>query len=410
MNKTQYRLWLLYDFANSLALVNVSFYFSLWLVSDHGMSDFWVSIAMALSTIMLFLVLPFFGGLSDRLGKRVPFLRLFSLLAIFSLGLLGWLTLNVPFTREVGFSVVLLFFFFQFFFQGALAFYNAFIRDFAQGKNLEKISGMGMGLGQLGNIVGILIVLPLAEGSFHFLGGTGREATFLFAAVLFLICALPVFLFLKDKPMHSPMERGTHFFSGIKKAVKVPGLIPYLISYYLFADAILTLQLFLGLYLQEVAGMDDRQKAFTLLVALIFGCLGALFSPRLSRLFKGTHRTLAFLIGFWALLLAALSLVHVVWLFYLLIVFNGMAYGALFSLSRSYYAELIPEENQAELFSLYVLFERAASVLGPLVWSMTILGFASYGPTRYRFAMFSLAILVGISFCIFKFVKKPSSS
>lgn len=81
MVKKDFILWLLYDFANSLAFVSLGFYFSLYFVSDHGMPDYWLSIAVVLSTILLLLVLPYLGRLSDKLKRRMPFLIQFSLRA-----------------------------------------------------------------------------------------------------------------------------------------------------------------------------------------------------------------------------------------------------------------------------------------------------------------------------------------
>ncbi|MBI1812970.1 MFS transporter [Candidatus Peregrinibacteria bacterium] len=94
-------------------------------------------------------------------------------------------------------------------------------------------------------------------------------------------------------------------------------------------------------------------------------------------------------------------------IFAIVAVGNGFAYGALFSLSRAFYAILVPIEKQAELFSVYVLFERAASILGPLVWSGAAWLFSSFGPDRYRFSMLSLALIIAVSLVTFRWVKEP---
>ena len=409
MRKGSYFLWVLYDFANSLALVNVAFYFSLWLVSDHGFSDFWVSFATIVSTLLLIFSLPTLARRADRSSQRMRFLSLFSLLAIASLAALGILAMKLPFTQNLGFIVLFFYFLFQFFFQGSFAFYDSFVRDIADKNPSEQVSAMGMGFGQLGNIVGVLLILPVAEGKIEIFGETGRPATFLAAALLFFIFVLPVLIFLKD-PKHAEIpEKQSRSTSSFKKIFKIKGLFPYLLSYYFFADAILTLQLFLGLYLEETLGMDDREKTMVIVIALVFGCIGAWLAPLFARLVKSTRRALHLLIGSWAVLLGVYSMVTNPTLFYILIVFNGLAFGALFSLSRSYYAKITPSNEQAEFFSIYSLFERASSILGPLVWSSTVLLFASQGADKYRFAMFSLAILVMISFVIFFKVPNETS-
>ncbi len=38
------RAWALYDFANSLLVINATVYFSQWVVVDRGLTDFWFAI------------------------------------------------------------------------------------------------------------------------------------------------------------------------------------------------------------------------------------------------------------------------------------------------------------------------------------------------------------------------------
>ena len=90
----------------------------------------------------------------------------------------------------------------------------------------------------------------------------------------------------------------------------------------------------------------------------------------------------------------------------ILIIVNGFAFGALFSLARAFYATLVPEEQQAEMFSIYALFEHTASILGPLLWSATAFLFSSFGDDRYRFSVASLALLLIVSVVVFQRVKK----
>jgi MFS-type transporter involved in bile tolerance (Atg22 family) len=69
-NRRNVFLWSLYDFANSLAFANVSFYFALWFVSDRGWSDLFVTVATALSTVVLLLTIPILGRFSDGARHR----------------------------------------------------------------------------------------------------------------------------------------------------------------------------------------------------------------------------------------------------------------------------------------------------------------------------------------------------
>lgn len=409
MHKYNFWLWAFYDFANSLGYIILSFYFALWFSVDEKQPESLVGIVLAFSTIVLILTLPLLGKYSDNLGRKKPFLVWCTNLAIMSLFGLGVIAITKtidPFWKLI---IVLGFYFlFQYFYQASLAFYDAFLKNFTHIKTAEKISGTGMALGQIGNIVGILIVFPIVAGKVFFFGTTGREAVFLFAATIFFCAFLPVWFFLKEQKENSTEISNTiqqnpkELFKTFKTLKKHPEVLRYLITYYLFADAILTLQVFLSVYLENVMGFTDKEKTIVLVFILIFAVVGAFTSHFFTRLFKSTKNAITFLIGTWAVLIALFAIAENKLFFTAIILLNGVAFGILFALSRAYYATIIPVKQQAEFFSIYVLFERAASILGPLLWSLTVFLFASFGVVKYRFAVIMLAVIVGISFFIFR--------
>lgn len=413
--------WALYDFANSLANINVSFYFVLWFVSDLGGSDHWVSILIVLSTVLLLFTLPAFGAKSDQIQKRMPFLRAFTALTLAALLGLGVLAINTfVLTPAALMGIAFLYFTYQYFYQASFPFNDPFVQDFAAMGNKhsrEFTSGLGMGAGQLGNIVGLLLILPVGERMISIFGATGRPAAFIGAAILFTICVLPTLIFLKDttpqtvKPQSSEKFIGKSIVSTLKDLRDVkryPGVLPYLITYYLFADAIITIQIFGTLYLEKVGGIGDTEKNIVFLAFLVLSVIGSFISGWIAKILGGTKRAISIFIGLWVVFLTALALAMHPVVFMLMTMLNGFAFGTLFSLSRAYYSRLVPPEKQGEFFSVYILFERGASILGPVVWSLTVLGFAWLGEAaKYRCALLSLAVLVAISFISFRFVKEP---
>ena len=59
--------------------------------------------------------------------------------------------------------------------------------------------------------------------------------------------------------------------------------------------------------------------------------------------------------------------------FYLLAVTIGLVQGGIQSLSRSYYASLVPEGKQGEFFGFYNMMGKFAAVLGPTLVGVTAL-------------------------------------
>ena len=63
--------WAFYDFANTIFSMNVvSLYFTVWLVSDLGVSNTMDAVANAVASALVFVSVPFLGALSDGRRRR----------------------------------------------------------------------------------------------------------------------------------------------------------------------------------------------------------------------------------------------------------------------------------------------------------------------------------------------------
>ena len=63
--------WALYDFSNTIFSMNVAtLYFTVWLVSDLGVSNTLDAVASAVSSALVFISIPFLGALSDGRRRR----------------------------------------------------------------------------------------------------------------------------------------------------------------------------------------------------------------------------------------------------------------------------------------------------------------------------------------------------
>ena len=78
--------------------------------------------------------------------------------------------------------------------------------------------------------------------------------------------------------------------------------------------------------------------------------------------------------------------------FLILALLVGMVQGGTQALSRSLFASLIPKERSAEFFALFALSEKLASVLGPGLFTLTII---LTGSSRYAVASVTLFFLAG---------------
>ncbi len=77
--------WALYDFANTIfSFAIVSFAMSLWTIRflGEGPGTFWFTAAVSVSVLLNAIVSPVLGAMSDRVGRRKPFLAAFTVLCI----------------------------------------------------------------------------------------------------------------------------------------------------------------------------------------------------------------------------------------------------------------------------------------------------------------------------------------
>src|SRR6058998_1119212 len=83
--------WALYDLANTTFSLNVvSRYLPLIVVEDLGRRDLDVSLAYSASMLLVAIVSPVLGALSDVSGRRVPFLAATTVASVVATALMGW--------------------------------------------------------------------------------------------------------------------------------------------------------------------------------------------------------------------------------------------------------------------------------------------------------------------------------
>ena len=83
------------------------------------------------------------------------------------------------------------------------------------------------------------------------------------------------------------------------------------------------------------------------------------------------------------------------WEFYGLAVTIGLVQGGIQSLSRAYYARLIPADKTAEFFGFYNMLGKFAAVLGPIMVGWV--GILSGNPRIGILSILVLFILGGIT-------------
>lgn len=409
--------WVIYDFANTIFSMNVvSLYFSLWITVDNGREEILVSLANSTSMLLVALSMPILGVISDRYKRRLPFLfgLTLSCVAFTSLiSIVGW-TIPSP-----GLRVALtlgLFVLANYSYQGGLVFYNALLPQVSPPKLMGRVSGYGTAMGYLGAIVGLALVMPFNRGSLlgweiPLIGGGGRVATFLPTGIFFLLFSIPTFLLVREGEEKGALsginlrEIWGKVWEGISNTKRYPGVLRFLISKYLYEDAIATVIIFMGVYGNRVMGFSDSVLVSFLMVSTSTAIIGSIAFGHLTDKI-GPKRTLCLVLTGWIICLSALALSSTPLLFWIIGSLIGIFLGGTWASSRPLLVELVPQDMLGEFFGLYSLSGKLAAIAGPLIWGGVVLLFRPWGILKYKFAVASLVLMVAAGLVVL--LKVPS--
>jgi len=390
--------WAFYDFANTIFSMNViSLYFALWVTVDHGGQDIFYSGALSISMITVAVSAPIFGVISDQTGRRRFPLAFLTIMSVFATTLIGQTNL-----LWVG---LLLFIIANYCYQSALIFYNGMLPNVAHHSSVGIVSGYGVSLGYLGSIVGLLIVEP-------FVANGGRSAAFLPTGILFLIFAIPCFIFVKDSNQNIfPVNIGQAFIT-LKKTIANASdnqiLLSFFVVHFLVLDVVNTIIAFMSVYANKVIGLNDKQITSFLIFSTVFAMMGSLLIGWLIK-HKGTIFSYWTVLCLWLTSLFLIMVSSEETLFWVAGSLAGLGIGGVWVVSRTIVVELSPSEKIGEFFGLYSLTGKMASIIGPLLWGGIVWALQDTQTLKYRTAVGILFLITVIAVFLFNNLQKSFS-
>ena len=400
MNKKKLFLWSLYDFANSIVFINFVLYFATWIVVDGGLSDFWYNAIFAIATVLLFLSAPVLATFTDKHGGRKFFLNISTIGTFVSYGLAA---IFAGFSQPNIFIIAILFLIGQYFYQLAFVFYNPMIEEIADTNHRARASGIGQFSNSLGQVVGLLITLPLA-GS--------RLTPLIPSVIIFFVLALPMMIFFRESRQR---EKGVSF-SVIKDETKIfkrkfktfislSLATPMLLAFFFLSDAVITTSNNYSIYMERVFSVPDKTKSILLMAILAMSAIGGITSGWLGDKI-GILKTFKLVLVGWIIALPAVALAPNFTIFIIITILVGVLVGSMFATSRAYMSTLLSSEEMGFGFSFYTLSERFSTFFGPLTWGGMI-WFLGIAPSSYRITIATMAIFVITGLVILHYWKRP---
>ncbi|NKF23319.1 MFS transporter [Solimonas marina] len=368
--------WAFYDWANSSFATTVMagffplFFAEYWAKGlEPGTRTFWLGLASSAVSVIVMFIAPLLGGLADRKGIKKHFLFAATVLGAVSTAAMFWvaqgnwpLALGLFALGSIGF------------FAGT-SFYDSLIVAVAKPEEMDFTSGLGYGLGYLGGGLLFAVNVFMFQSPQTFGLASGAQAvlwSFLMVGVWWMLFSLPLFRWVHEEPMHD--QSGSDWQELVRTFRQVLTMKPvllFLLGYWLYIDAVDTI-IRMAVDYGVKLGFEPSALIKALLLVQFIGFPAAVLYGWLANRF-GTK-----LMMYIALAVYGGVTIGSYWLqserdFYLLAAAIGCVQGGIQSLSRSYYARLIPSEQSGQFFGFYNMLGKFAAVLGPIVVGQTAL-------------------------------------
>jgi UMF1 family MFS transporter len=393
--------WALYDWANSaFSLTVVTAFVPIMLAEywsdgvDSTVTTFRLGMANGAASLIVAVSVPIIGAVADQLGNRKGLLAIFAALGIVMTGSLFFVAQGQwPIAVACYVMAVIGF-------AGSNSLYDALLVDISPTSHFDRISAFGYALGYLGGALLFTVNVIMVSSPASFGLASEVEAirlAFVMVAIWWAVFSLPLLFWVRE----SPHARAPKPFGQVIESLKTTlrgirghrNLGLFLIAYWLYIDGVYTIiKMAVDFGLSQGLSMQDLIRA--ILITNFVGFPAAMLFGRIA--FKwGTKLALCAGLTIYIAVTFAAVFITTATQFYLLAISIGLVQGGVQSLSRSFFARLIPEEHSAEYFGFYNMLGKFSAILGPVLAGVVALVFNSQ-----RLGILSILILFVSGFLI----------
>jgi UMF1 family MFS transporter len=291
----------------------------------------------------------------------------------------------------------------NFAYQAALIYYDATLKTVSYPETRGKLSGIGTAIGYCGTVfVGLLIFfldIPVVD-------------RFRVTALLFLVFAIPIFVFVRE-PRGASARAAissadiTGAFGQLRRSIaharEVPGLGRFLLGRFFYSDAVNTVIVVMSVVTVKTMGLTEQTSVLVLLlltlVAIAMSFVWGLLVDRL-----GPKRTLIIVLISWAvgLVIGGVAIGFGppgLPVFLIAGAILGSGLGGVQVADRVLMVRLSPPERLGEFFGIYGLVGKGSQVIGQLLYGAIVFALlSSLGSGAYQVAVLSLLVtmLIGL--------------
>jgi len=266
---------------------------------------------------------------------------------------------------------------------GSTVFYDSLLPHVARREETDRVSSAGYAIGYLGG--GLLLLINLAwilsPATFGFADTIGAtKAAFVSVAVWWLLFSIPLMRTVPEPPTQLEVgeQRGGSVLAAafgrlgrtFREIRKYRHAFILFVAMLLYQDGIQTIIRMASVFGAEIGIDINAQIAAFVMVQLLgipfsflFGSLGARIGTKRALFIALSVYTLTAIMGYFTR-----TVTH----FFILAGLVATVQGGSQALSRALFARLIPPRKASEFFGFYAVAERFATVLGPLVFTLSV--------------------------------------
>jgi len=423
--KTERIGWYFYDWANSAFYTTVVTVFlgpylmdithaasdSAGFVYPLGVPVYYKSFffyILALSFIVQFFLLPLLGAIADYTNKKKFLLGFFAYLGSASTILMYFLEGdNYLFGGGLLLSA-------NIFFGASVVMYNAYLGEIAEPERRDSVSSIGWAVGYLGGGI-VLAANAYLFSQYQDFNISASHAVRISISSTGLWWALftvvPMLTLKVRRPIINLPKRQNILTIGfrqlketIKDTVNYPKTIMFLIAYLCYNEGVQVVIVSSSQFGDDELGLSIGTLTIVFVMVQFIAFFGALSFNQIAKYFHA-KKTILFSLIIWTIaIMYAFLFLNSELGYFILAGVIALVLGGTQALSRSLYSNLIPIGKEAEYFSLYEVSDRGTSLIGPLVFGLTLQFTGSF-----RIALLSICAFFIIGFILLLRIKLPNN-
>lgn len=374
--------WCLYDWANSgystLSITVLVGYMTSQLVLDDGVGALAYGYTIGITMMFSAILSPVLGAVADAHASKRWWLFLTTMIGAGGSILMFFATPDRPWLFVALFALANLGY------EQAQGFYNAFLPEIADDEHMGRVSAWGYGVGYVGGGLLLLIVMMLfmkgddwglpSENGFRF------RLSLLLMGVWWAVFSLPALLVVHDKrqarqasqPLGAAIKHAIgEVWTTLRHLRRYRTLALFLLGFLIYNDGVQTMITQASVFAESVLKMETAELAKVILMIQFVALPGALGVGWVADRI-GQKTTLMICLAVWVAVLVCAFFITERSQFWIMAVFVALVMGGTQSVSRAIMGLMTPEAHSAEFFGFFNLSGKAASMLGPIVFSTTM--------------------------------------